>query len=87
MSARIRHRNLTLPESSIARIAAIRELTEATSDSEVIRRAMRVYENLLQAGAIVQDKDGKNLPAGKSRMAETAAPGAPHALPKGDSTQ
>ena len=64
MSAKARHRNLTLPESSIARIAAIRELTEATSDSEVIRRALRVYENLLEAGAIVQDKDGKTPPVG-----------------------
>lgn len=61
-SAKVKRRNVTLPDSSIARIAAIREKTEATSDSEVIRRALRLYESLLQAEAVVQDKEGKTLP-------------------------
>lgn len=59
-----KRRNLTLPETSIARIAAIREKTEAASDSEVVRRALRLYESLLKAEAIVHDKDGKPLAVG-----------------------
>jgi Arc/MetJ-type ribon-helix-helix transcriptional regulator len=59
-----KRRNLTLPDSSIARIAAIRERTEAASDSEVVRRALRLYESLLKAEATVQDKDGRSLPIG-----------------------
>ena len=57
-----KRRNLTLPETSVARIAAIREQTEAASDSEVVRRALRLYESLLRAEATVHDKDGKPLP-------------------------
>ncbi len=61
MSA-VKRRNVTLPESSIARISAIRQKTEATSDSEVIRRALRLYESLLESEAVVQDKNGRTLP-------------------------
>jgi Arc/MetJ-type ribon-helix-helix transcriptional regulator len=59
-----KRRNLTLPDSSIARIASIRERTEAASDSEVVRRALRLYESLLKAEATVHDKDGKSFPIG-----------------------
>lgn len=55
-TAKVRRRNLTLPDSSIARIAAIREQTEAASDSEVVRRALRLYESLLKGEAVIQDK-------------------------------
>ena len=60
----VRRRNLTLPESSIARIAAIRNKTEAASDSEVVRRALRLYESLLESEAVVQDKQGRVVPVG-----------------------
>lgn len=60
---RAKRRNLTLPDSSIARIAAIREKTEAASDSEVVRRALRLYESLLNGEAVVQDaKTGQAQP-------------------------
>ena len=41
-------RRLVLPDASIARIAKIREQTQAASDSEVVRRALRFYESLLK---------------------------------------
>lgn len=43
------------------RIAAIREKTEAASDSEVVRRALRLYESLLKAEAIVHDKSATRI--------------------------
>lgn len=43
--------NLTLPASCAQRIADIKDLTEASSDSEVIRRAIQMYEKLVK-GAI-----------------------------------
>lgn len=43
----LQRRNLTLPDSCVERIANIRTRTEAASDSEVVRRAIRLYEVLL----------------------------------------
>jgi hypothetical protein len=64
-TAKVTRRNLTLPESSIARIAAIRAQTEAASDSEVVRRALRLYESLLKGDAVIQDKNtGQVQPVG-----------------------
>ena len=50
-------RRLILPDASVARIAKIREQTQAASDSEVVRRALRFYESLL--------KEKGDLPASK----------------------
>jgi hypothetical protein len=37
------------PESSIARISAIREKTQSTADSDAVRRGLRLYESLIAA--------------------------------------
>ncbi|MDO8576406.1 MAG: ribbon-helix-helix protein, CopG family [bacterium] len=52
-----RPRPLILPDASIARIAKLREQTQAASDGEVVRRALRFYESLL--------KEKGDLPARK----------------------
>lgn len=39
---------LKLSNSSIAKIAALREKTGARNDTEVVRRALRLYESLLE---------------------------------------
>ncbi len=41
-------RNLVLPETSMARIRYLREQTDAETDTEVIRRALKVYERVVQ---------------------------------------
>lgn len=40
---------LILPERSVERLEAIKEVTEAASYAEVIRRALRLYEGVLAA--------------------------------------
>lgn len=50
-------RNLMLPDSFEARIAEIREKTEASSDSEVVRRALRLYEGLVKGEFELTRKD------------------------------
>jgi hypothetical protein len=59
-NAKLKRYNLTLPESTVERIATIREETEASSDSEVVRRAIRIYERLLKDSVeiVIQDKAG-----------------------------
>jgi Arc/MetJ-type ribon-helix-helix transcriptional regulator len=59
-NAKLKRYNLTLPESTVERIATIREETEASSDSEVVRRAIRLYERLLKDSVeiVIQDKTG-----------------------------
>lgn len=52
---------LTLSDLAIAKIAKIREKTEAASDSEVVRRAIRLYERLLK------DSGGELPNANKSK--------------------
>ena len=44
---KLKRYSLTLPESTAERIETIRIHTEASSDSEVIRRAIRLYERLV----------------------------------------
>jgi len=39
---------LELPEKSLERLKAIKELTEASSYAEVIRKSLQLYEGLLQ---------------------------------------
>lgn len=38
---------LVLPENSVDRLEALKDVTEASSFAEVIRRALRLYEGLL----------------------------------------
>lgn len=56
--------NMDLPESLRLRLEALREQTDADSLSEVIRRALAVYDFLWQEKAkgsatMVKDKEGK----------------------------
>ena len=55
----IRRRNVSLPANYLEKIATIREQTDAASDSEVIRRALRIYEGLLKDSVelIVRDRE------------------------------
>jgi Arc/MetJ-type ribon-helix-helix transcriptional regulator len=55
-----KRRNLSLPDTCIDRITAIREKTDAASDSEVVRRAIKLYEVILsdRAKIVLQDQDG-----------------------------
>ncbi|MBI2714851.1 MAG: ribbon-helix-helix protein, CopG family [Rhizobiales bacterium] len=63
----IRHKslrlNLVLPDKSASRLEKLKELTEASSYTEVIRNAIRLYEAMVmeyEKGNKVQivDKDG-----------------------------
>jgi len=45
--------NLTLPESCSERIAIIRDRTEASSDSEVVRRAIKLYERIVTGDLVL----------------------------------
>lgn len=45
--ARTARLQLVLPEKSVDRLEALKEVTEASSYAEVIRRALRIYEGLL----------------------------------------
>ncbi len=42
-------RNITLPTSAVDRLKNIREKTEAVSDSEVIRQALKYYSDLVSS--------------------------------------
>jgi len=58
--------NLVLPDKSASRLEKLKELTEASSYTEVIRNAIRLYEAIVmeyEKGNKVQivDKDGKPL--------------------------
>lgn len=55
---------IELPPSSYERLHALKERTEAASNAEVIKSALRVYEAMVErqaAGAriFITDKDGK----------------------------
>lgn len=50
-------RNLTLPDSAMARLAQLKESTGAASDSEVIRQALRVYATITQKDAEIILRD------------------------------
>jgi hypothetical protein len=61
--------NLLLPQQSAARLERLKELTEASSYTEVIRNAIRVYEAIIQEyekGNKVQFVDKDNRPLGVS---------------------
>jgi Arc/MetJ-type ribon-helix-helix transcriptional regulator len=54
---------LDLSDSSVARLDALKEQTEATSYAEVVRNALRLYEWAIEAGGerarmVVQRDDG-----------------------------
>jgi Arc/MetJ-type ribon-helix-helix transcriptional regulator len=55
---------LELPESSMERLRALREKTEATSYAEVIRASLRLYEALIKEAergnlVVVKDREGR----------------------------
>jgi len=54
-------RNLMFPENFVEDIAELRRKTGAQSDSELLRRAFRVYEQIMKHDGtlFVRDKDGK----------------------------
>lgn len=47
-SEKLVRRNILLPAPSVNRLAELRRKTEATSDTEVLRNALRVYEQLVE---------------------------------------
>ncbi|MDO8576407.1 MAG: hypothetical protein Q7R90_03770 [bacterium] len=54
--------NLTLSNDSLERLARIRVTLDAPSDSEVVRRAVHLYDQLLSqtnAEVVLRDKNGK----------------------------
>ncbi|NJD36147.1 MAG: ribbon-helix-helix protein, CopG family [Betaproteobacteria bacterium] len=55
---------LELPESSMERLRALREKTEATSYAEVIKNSLRLYEALIKEAesgnqVCIKDRKGK----------------------------
>jgi|GEM_PF-1627994 len=44
-------RNITLPKSAVERLKQLRSRTEAVSDSQVIRDALKVYADYIQNAA------------------------------------
>ncbi len=59
---RLVRRNIQLPDSYVRRVAAMRKKSDAASDSEVIRRALRLYEAVFDDSVelrIVDKKTGK----------------------------
>ncbi len=53
---------IQLPDSYFKRLAAIRQKSDAASDSEVIRRALRLYERVFDEKVrIVGKKTGKEI--------------------------
>jgi hypothetical protein len=51
---------LELPEKSMERLVALKDETEASSYAEVIKNALRLYENMIhqhEAGRIILLKD------------------------------
>ncbi len=57
---------LELPESSMERLKALREKTEASSYAEVIKNSLRLYEALIKEAeggnqVYIKDKDGAEV--------------------------
>lgn len=50
-------RNLTLPKAVADEMDAVREATGAQSDSEVIRRAFRLYKHIMDSDGEFYTKD------------------------------
>ena len=63
-AAERRRLNLVLPDKSARRLHALLEKTEATSYTEVLRNAMRLYEAILEEAEkgneiLVKEPDGQ----------------------------
>jgi Arc/MetJ-type ribon-helix-helix transcriptional regulator len=58
---------LELPESSMERLKALREKTEAASYAEVIKNSLRLYEALIR-----EAESGNELSVKKSEGTETS---------------
>jgi hypothetical protein len=56
-----RRKNVSLTPANIATINAIRASTDASTATDVVKRALKVYELIVQKGARVsyKDEDGK----------------------------
>lgn len=64
MTADTKRVQLDMPEQSLARLQALKVKTEATSYSEVVRNALRLYETMIEeadkgSAFLVRDPDGK----------------------------
>jgi len=60
---------LLLPETSVQRLMALKDATEAASFAEVIRKALRVYEALL-----AEQRDGSELVIRRPSREEVVIP-------------
>ena len=59
---RARRRNVILPERTLKRLATLRDKTEASSDTEVMRKALQFYEQFVEDvdnGKEILVRDGK----------------------------
>lgn len=65
----VKRRSIMLPDSVVAEMAEIRERTGAQSDSEVLRRAFKLYQRLINTGdrekVIIED-----IETGQQRQVE-----------------
>jgi hypothetical protein len=52
-------RNITLPREFVDRMAELRELTGVQSDSELIRRSVKLLEKVIENGGTVTVTDPK----------------------------
>ena len=57
---------LELPSKSMDRLSQLKEITEASSNAEVIRNALRLYESIIyevESGhkIMVEDEEGKTV--------------------------
>jgi hypothetical protein len=53
---RLVRKTIKLPDSCIERLAKVRRKSDAASDSEVIRRALRLYEMVFDKDVRILDK-------------------------------
>jgi hypothetical protein len=58
-----KHRvNLTLVDSTMATLGALRASTDATSDAEIFRRALKTYAQNSGKTVVLRDKPGSAQP-------------------------
>lgn len=57
----VARRNITLPKNVVDEMEAVREQTGAQSDSEVLRKAFKLYKHVLDNGGhfYTKDEEGK----------------------------
>lgn len=63
-----KHRkNWSLPDATVDTIRAIRERTDAATETEVIKRAVRIYDHILRnqddgGHLVLKDENGRDMP-------------------------